>query len=152
MSETMAVQETIYDANMQMTGMVDFGLDVQTVMAHKAPIPPQGLRVNVAFQGEVKGQKLSGRITGTDYVLFRPDGVVVVDVHGTIDTQDGERVAVRADGILVAQPDSPVGQLRENVSLYSASPRYAWVNRLQGWGTGTSDLSTGKIVMRLFAA
>jgi hypothetical protein len=152
MSETMTVQERIYDATMQITGMVDFGLDLKTVMTGKAQIPPQGLRFNTAFQGELQGPKLAGRISGTDYVLIRPDGVGVLDVHAVVTTTDGERIALRASGTLMQQPDSSVGQIRENITLQTASAKYGWVNSLQCWAAGTSDLSTGRVLMKVFAA
>ena len=152
MSETMTVQERIYDATMQITGMVDFGLDLNTVMTGKATIPPQGLRINTAFQGELQGPKLAGKISGTDYVLIKPDGIGALDVQAIVTTSDGERIALRANGTLMQQPDSSVGQIRESITLHTASSKYGWVNRLQCWATGTSDLSTGKVLLKVFAA
>jgi Protein of unknown function (DUF3237) len=151
MSEAMTVQE-IYEARIHVTQVVDFGLELQAVVSRRVPIPPHGLRVNASFEGEVKGPRLSGRITGVDYLTLKPDGIAALNIEGVIETGEGERVAMHGGGIIVPPPGSPVGQLRENVTLYSASSRYSWVNRLQCWATGTVDLSTGEIAAKLFAA
>ena len=70
MSETITVQERIYDASMQVTELVDFGLDLFTVLTQQQSIPPQGLRVNVSVQGELMGPKIGGKITGIDYMFL----------------------------------------------------------------------------------
>jgi len=152
MSETMVVQEHVYDATIQITEMVDFGLDLKAIASKKAQIPPQGLRVNVAFKGELKGPKLQGTISGIDYLLMKPDGIGQLNVQAVITTSDGERIAQRGDGVLTPQQDSSVSQLRENIAFYSASSKYGWVNRMQFWASGTSDLSTGRILLKVFIA
>ncbi len=37
-----------------------------------------------------------------------------------------------------------MGELRENVTLTTAEPGYAWVNSLQIWAGGTVDLAKGE--------
>ena len=37
------------------------------------------------------------------------------------------------------------GELRENVTLTTSEPDYAWVNPLQIWGPGTCDLAKGEV-------
>jgi hypothetical protein len=38
----------------------------------------------------------------------------------------------------------PFGDLRENVTLTTAEPDYAWVDALQIWARGTVDLAKGE--------
>ena len=152
MSETMSVQELIYNANIQITGQTDFGVDMQSALSDIQKVPPEGLRFDVEVEGELKGPKLIGKIAGTDYVLLRGDGVARLHVHAVITTNDGKRIALYADGVAIVQPDSPKMQLRENVTLQTASPEYSWANRLQIWATGQGDLSTGLISLKGYSA
>ena len=150
MSENMGVRELVYDETFAMTGTVDFGIDLATALSGAKPLPPQGVRVNVSFEGELTGPRLKGKITGTDYVLMRADGVVKLDVHAVIAAPDGARIAFRADG--VADIQGTTAHLRENVTLHTTAPAYAWVNRLQLWATGESDLVSGKARLKGYAA
>ncbi len=62
-------------------------------------------------------------------------------MHAVITTEGGDRVSFSCDG--VALFEGTVAQLRENVTLRTAAPRLAWVNRTQIWASGSLDLSTG---------
>ncbi len=152
MSETMPVQELAYDAAVQLTGEINFGIDMKSAMADPKAIPPEGVRVDVPFEGELTGPKLKGKIAGTDYLLLRGDGIAKLDIHAVITTDDGERIAFYGDGVGIAQEGSSTVQLRENVTLHTASPKYSWVNRQQFWATGQVDLSNGKITVKGYSA
>jgi hypothetical protein len=76
---------------------------------------------------------------------MRADGRFELDIRATIETDDGQRIALSAGGVAVPRTGEPVVDLSENVSLNSASADYAWVNTRQIWGTGTVDLAAGKI-------
>jgi hypothetical protein len=65
--------------------------------------------------------------------------------HAEITTDDGQKISLHADGVALPRPGSPVAGLRENVTLFSSSKDYAWVNGLQVWATGTVDLA-GQVV------
>jgi len=45
----------------------------------------------------------------------------------------------------MVQDGSPVAQLRENVTLTTSEPSYAWLNSLWIWATGTADFGIGEI-------
>jgi len=148
MSENMGVRELVYDESFVTTGVVDFGVDMGTALSGKGP--PEGARVNVSFEGELTGPRLKGKIVGTDYVLIRGDGLARLNVQAVITTPDGARIAFWADG--VGNVEGTTAHLRENVTLQTAAPAYAWVNRLQLWATGESDLASGKARLRGYAA
>ena len=152
MSETMVVQELLYDETGQMTETTDFGIDVQSLFSGRTPVPPQGVRFNTNFQSEITGPKLKGKFVGTNYVLLRADGVGMMNVQGVLTTVEGDKIAVHADGILTGQQGSSVYQLRSNVSFNTASVKYSWVNRILVWATGTTDLSTGKFAVKGYVA
>jgi hypothetical protein len=136
--------EKIYEYDLDVTGVVDYGISRADIMAGKAAIPPQGARIDVAFEGRANG-RLSGRVRGVDYLLMRADGRVDLDIRAAIETDDGKRIALSADGVGVARAMEPVADLCENVRLTTAAADYAWVNRQQVWAPGTVNFATGKI-------
>jgi hypothetical protein len=152
MSETMAVQEHLFDATGQLTETTDFGIDAQSVLSGRTPTPPQGVRFNTSFQVEITGPKLKGKIVGTDYWILRADGVGIVNVEAVLTPVEGDRIAYHANGIFTGQQGSAIYQLRENLSFHTSSMKYSWVNRIQCWATGTIDLSTRKIAVKGYAA
>jgi hypothetical protein len=63
---------------------------------------PEGVRLDVHFEGTVGEGPLDGaRVRGVDYLLFRADGVGVIDVYETITTGDGRVVSARVRGYIV---------------------------------------------------
>jgi hypothetical protein len=108
------------------------------------PIPPQGVRIDVAFAGRASG-RLSGQVRGVDYLRMRADGRIDLDIRATVETDGGQRIAVSADGVAVPRPGSPMVDLSENVTLSTAVQEYAWVTGRQVWAVGTVDLAAGRI-------
>ena len=151
MSGTMSVQELVYEETFQLTGETHFGIDMQSALSGAVAIPPEGVRIDVAFAGELTG-KIKGKIAGIDHTLMRADGAIFLHVHAVITTDDGERISFFADGTATMEPGSPVIQLRENVTLHTAAAKYAWVNRQLFWATGKTDLSTGQATLKGYSA
>jgi hypothetical protein len=114
------------------------------ILSGQTAIPPQGVRVDVAFDGRASG-RLAGRVRGVDYARMRADGRIDLDIRATIETDDGSRIALAADGVATPRPGSPIADLFENVQLSSGTADYAWVNARQVWAYGTVDFSTGRI-------
>jgi hypothetical protein len=54
-------------------------------------------------------------------------------------------------GVGIPQPGSPVVQLRENATLTTNPPEYAWVNTIQVWAPGTVDVAKGEIRIKGYA-
>jgi hypothetical protein len=136
--------EPIYSYDLDITGVTDYGVLMADILGGKTPIPPQGARFDVAFAGLATG-RLSGAVRGVDYLVMRADGRIDLDIRATIETDDGCRIALAADGVALPLPGNPVVDLRENVRLTTAAEKYAWVNAHQIWGAGTVNLATGKI-------
>jgi len=84
-------------------------------------------------------------VRGIDYLRMRTDGRIDLDIRATIETDDGCRIALSADGVAVSHPGELIAELFENVSLTTAAAGYAWINTRQVWGAGTVNLATGKI-------
>jgi hypothetical protein len=143
----MPVSEQLYTATMHHTQVVDYGYSVED-LAGGRPIPPSGARIDIAFEGRIDGPNLKGTIVGVDFGSLRADGRFQLNIQATITTDDGERIALYADGIF--RPDD--GAVRENVTLTTASPKYAWVNQLQIWATGSADMGKREVQLQAYIA
>jgi hypothetical protein len=142
--------ELLYVYTMQFTQVVEYGTSAEALFAGQTP-PPEGARLDVYFEGSVTGAKLKGTATGVDYLHIRADGRIQLNIHAEITTEDGKKIALAADGVEIPQEGSPVFQLRENVTLTSNHPEYAWVNPLQVWAPGTVDVAKGEIRIKGYA-
>ena len=136
--------EKIYEYDLDVTGVTDYGVTLQAILSGQASVPPQGARIDVAFEGRATG-RLTGRVRGIDYLRIRTDGRIDLDIRAIVETGDGHRIALSADGVGVPRAAEPIADLRENVSLTTAAENYAWVNTRQVWGVGTVNFATGKV-------
>jgi len=136
--------EKIYEYDLDVTGVTDYGVSLDAILSGKEWVPPQGLRIDIAFEGLASG-RLAGRVRGVDYARMRADGRVDLDIRAIIETADGRRIALSADGVAVLRAAEPIADLSENVRLGTAAENYAWVNTRQIWATGTVNFATGKI-------
>lgn len=136
--------EKIYEYVVDIVGVTDFGVSMEAILSGEVPIPPQGARFDVAFDGRSTG-RLSGRVSGVDYLRLRADGRMDLDIRGTFETEDGHRIALAADGVAVPQEGEPVAMLSENVRLDTDAEAYAWTRCRQIWGVGTVNLAEGKV-------
>jgi len=152
MEEAMAEEmrgEKIYELDLNITGVTDYGVTMDAILSGKEKVPLQGTRFDVAFDGGSKG-RLAGKVRGVDYILMRADGRADLDVRATLETEDGHRIAAHIDGVATPRPNEPMVDLVENVRLTTAAPKYDWVNARQIWGLGTVNLATGKIHIEAF--
>jgi hypothetical protein len=137
--------ELIYQYTIQSTGATSYGVPaLDALLSGAADIPPQGARYDLTFRGPITGQRLRGTVELSDYLHVRPDGRVELHIHAEITTEDGKKIALYAEGVARFPDGPPVGDLRENVTMTTAEPDYAWVNSLQIWARGTVDLAKGE--------
>lgn len=136
--------EKVYEYDVSITGMTDFGVSLPSIVSGEAAVPLQGARIDVAFAGRATG-RLAGRVSGVDYLRVRADGCIGLDIRAVIETDDGHRIALAADGVATPRAGSPIADLHENVGLTTASPAYAWVNARQFWGVGTVNMAEGTV-------
>ena len=136
--------EKIYECDLDITGVTDYGIAMESILAGQQAVPPQGARFDVAIEGRVTG-RLSGKLRGIDYLRMRNDGRIELDIRATIETDDGFRIAFSAGGVAVLRQGEPIADLYENVTLTTAASGYAWVNTRQIWAPGTVNLATNKI-------
>lgn len=126
---------------------------------------PEGIRVNVYFTGgEVSGPRLRGRVrpVGADWLTVRPDGVSVVDVRATIETDDGALIYLTVSGVIDGGEDGyqrflagegvPDGTpIRATPRFVTAHPAYQWLNRLHCLNIGEVVLSQGMVRYDVYA-
>jgi Protein of unknown function (DUF3237) len=136
--------EKIYEYELDVTGVTDFGMEMGAALSGQFPLPPQGIRLDVHFAGRASG-RLAGRVNGIDHARMRADGRIDLNIRAVIETDGGQRIALAADGVATPRAGAPVADLFENVTLTTAAADYAWVNARQVWGVGTVDFAVGKI-------
>ena len=142
---TVEFGEPLYEYNLNITGVTEYGVNFAELISGKIPPPPEGARFDVAFAGKATGSKLNGKVVGVDYVYVRADGRFQLDVHAEITTEDGQNISLIADGVSNLRKESSIADLRENVTLFTSSKEYTWLNTIQIWGIGTVDLATQEI-------
>lgn len=143
--------EPLYEYTLRITGITEYGVSFGELISGKVAPPPEGVRFDVAFEGIAIGSKLSGKVTGVDYLWIRADGRMELNIHAVIAIENGQNISLYANGVGISRKDSSITDLRENVTLFSSSNDYKWVNSLQLWGVGTVDLATQTIKVAGYA-
>lgn len=118
-----------------------------------------GIRLNAYLAGgPVTGPRVQGKIraVGGDWLRLRRDGVVILDVRTTIETDDGALILVRATGLADAGEDAYTSMLQgggegaisfRTANIYqTGDPRYGWLNRVQCVAAGDVDLARSEQV------
>ena len=150
---TMPVGAHLFDEVVHLTGLTEYGMSWEKLTTGQAVLPPQGARFDIAFEGTFEGLRLKGTIAGVDYLHVRADGRFQLNLQAVLTTDDGEKIAVYEDGILIPpQDDGMIAQLRLNLEFTASSPKYAWLNQVQGWGRGAVDWNTGQVDVQVYAA
>ena len=99
---------------------------------------PRGTRVTFPITGGAfEGDRLRGLVLpgGDDWTIKRSDGVVVLDLRITLETDDGALVHMTFEGI---RDDAASGApyFRTVPRFETAAPKYAFLNRLLAVGVG----------------
>ncbi len=149
---TIEVGDLLYEYTVKFTEVTEYGVNLEALMAGEAAPPVEGARFDVAFEGESTGPKLKGHVKGVDYLQIRADGRFQLHIHAEITTEDGEKIALFADGVAMPREGSAIADLRENATLSTSSKAYAWVNTLQVWATGTVDLAEQVVRIKGYSA
>ncbi len=107
-------------------------------------------RIGMVKGGTFEGERLSGDVLdgGNDWQTVRDDGATTLDVRLALKTSDGAMIAMTYQGIRHGPPDlmakvdkgEPVDPaqyyFRITPRFETASPHYAWLNRVIAVGTG----------------
>jgi hypothetical protein len=150
-TQTITAGELVYEADIQFTEMVEYGVSMEAISSGKIPLPLEGARFDQVFDGELHGPKLSGKISGTDHLYVRADGLFQLHLHARVTTEDGVNISFSSEGVSLHIEGEKATQLRATVSLFTSSETYKWVNILQVWALGTLDPIKGKAFVRAYA-
>jgi hypothetical protein len=125
---------------------------------------PDGVRAYVyVIRGEAHGPKVKGTFTPdrAEEVLVRKDGIVILDVRGTLQTDDGALIYLPYTGMGDLGPDGYEkflrGELPPRISLRgvprfrTSDPSYLWLNRLQCLNVGDVETATGTVRYDVYA-
>jgi hypothetical protein len=143
--------ELIYEAKIRFTSVVDYGLSMPALTSGKSGIPLAGARFDQTFEGTLTGPRLRGRISGTDYLQVRADGLFQLHLHARVTTDDGTNISMSSEGVSLQIEGEPVTRLRAAVQLFTSSESYHWLNELRLWAVGTLDPASGEAVVRAYA-
>lgn len=117
---------------------------------------PQGRRrIAPILGGRFEGERLTGVVQpgGSDWVINRPDGVMVIDVRITLLTDDAVPVYCSYQGLFRAEADAMARfnrgeqlpddaySLRTVTRFESGAPGYAWLNDLLAIGVGRQTVN-----------
>jgi hypothetical protein len=139
----------LYEAKFTVSKVTDFGISLNVLRKDSPEIPDGGLHFHIAFDGHIKGERLSGSVRGVDHVHIRSDGSIALHIHGVISTPEGARIALSAEGTSTIDDNTGLLQVDQEVSLYSSFSDYQWVNGLPIHCVG--HVLPGEDVVRLSA-
>ncbi|MCY4217383.1 MAG: oxidoreductase [Flavobacteriaceae bacterium] len=140
----------VYEVNANPTGIETFGVDIDKVFSGQEETPKNGLRMDVPFTGTVSGGEIDGVISGVDYITVLPNGNTVVDVHGIIEADSGEKIALKVDGIMTPTEEQGVYEFYETLNLQSTSEKFNYLNNQYFIGIGTTNEMGLNINVRIY--
>lgn len=113
--------------------------------------PPQDVgdrQIYIVKSGVIRGPRINGTVLsgGGDWAKRRPDGSTMLDVRGTIKTDDGELIYTWYRGI-IAQKDGGM-YFRTTPYFETKSEKYAWLNHVVA--VGVFKPVAGKVAYDVF--
>jgi hypothetical protein len=133
----------LFEESFSLSGVTEYGFRWQDLVAGRVPVPPEGARFDVAFEGTFRGPRLSGVLRGVDFLEVRADGRFNLRIFATLTADTGEHIALEEQGLLTPSPSGGPASLRLVMSFRTAHPAYAWLNEVQAWAAGQVDMQTG---------
>lgn len=116
---------------------------------------PEGLRINWhVVEGSFQGPGLRATILpgATDWMRIRADGIGIVAVTASLQSETGARLFTSYGGVFDLGPDGYQRALRDEFdplpplvltpTYQTADPELAWINRVQCLGVGSVRLAT----------
>ena len=110
-------------------------LRLATAATQEIGSTPQGaLTIFPVIGGSFEGARLRGKVLpgGGDWVRARIDGILILDLRVTLETDDGGLIHMTFSGVR----DDANGYFRTLPRFETATPKYAFLNRLLAIGIG----------------
>jgi hypothetical protein len=133
---------------------LEFIAEMEGYVTMPVPIGPAAWGTRLIFpivRGTVEGPKLKGTVRpfGADWAIIRADNCLELDVRLIVDTDDGALIHVEYRGVIDLTKEQVEqllsGQAVEGMKIHTAPrvetahPDYAWMNRIQLVGCGSSE-------------
>ncbi|HWB51742.1 MAG TPA: DUF3237 domain-containing protein [Stellaceae bacterium] len=126
---------------------------------------PEGFRINIhVASGEVAGPRISGKLLplGGDWLTVRRDGMALLDVRLSIETNDGALIYVTYSGsvdwgedgydrVLRGEAVGAGQTIRISPKFLTSHTRYIWLNRLHCIGVGEAFRERAEIAYDIYA-
>ncbi len=141
-TEFIAEDTLLFEEDVRLTDVKEYGFSWQQFAENKTPIPAEGIKFDIHFEGEVTGDSVNGVIKGVDYLTVRSDGRLFLNLHAAITTHDGATIYVSETGI------NDKGALRLSMDFHTNDRRYQWINHKHVWGVGTVNFQTGEVKIK----
>lgn len=150
---------------------LSFSLQVELDEMRPIGVTPDGLRVNFLIKrGKVNGVHLKGKVLaeGGDWLTLRPDGILFLDVHLTVEVAPGVFVGLAYTGrgdagpqayqefLAGKLPDRPVplrATMRLEAPQHTGSPfmeNLARLSKQMFVGIGEADLKTMTVLYNFY--
>jgi hypothetical protein len=131
-------------------------------------LTPRGVRLDAPYEGHVVAGPFEGStVRGTDYLLFRADGLGVIDARGVVATPEGDAVSYQSTGY-VHMPEGvelPLEMLLDPAFAWpdmdfilhgfslneTGAADMVWLNRIAFAFRGTANPGTGALSATFFA-
>ncbi len=156
-----SLQRNRFPLNLEYLARVTVQLDNEPEIIGETP---EGLKVNWYLRGGVvAGPKLNATIRpeGGDWMMIRPDGIGILGIHATLETQDGALIYTTYSGVFELGeegyqnflhkkwPQAP--PLKSTPRFLTEHPSYKWLNRLQCVGIGEVRMSEFLVIYDLYS-
>jgi len=131
--------------------LITLSLDVDAASAVQIGRTPEGSRTIAPVSGGTfEGERLSGKVLpgGADWVRFRTDGTMMIDVRLSLQTEEGALIYITYEGRFIGGAGA-MAQLAHGATLEAGSyslvtvakfecgnEHYAWLNNVIAVGIG----------------
>jgi len=129
--------ELLFTEDVKLLDIAEYGFSLQDLLEGKKPVPAEGARFDISFEGRLEGQRINGKISGTDYLEVRPDGRFFLNLKARIQTDDGASIQVSETG------NNVEGNLSLHMKFHTSHNTYTWLNHREVLGLGYADLESG---------
>lgn len=135
---------------LQMRHICDLHIDLSPPLEIGEAAPGFNQRIIRITGGSVTGERLNGTVLegGADWQIVYKDGIAELDARYIVQTDDGALIDVRNWGLrhgpedVIArlakgeEVDPKLYYMRTTPRFRAAAPRYNWLNKVVGIGTG----------------
>jgi len=126
----------------------EFLLDLVLEKGQTNSVAPNRFVVPVAG-GTFEGPRLKGTVVGPagDWISVRPDRSSVLDMRILLQTDDAQKISMKAHGIAYTQPDGTL-YARMLPLFETGAEKYTWLNNLVA--VGVFRPMPGKVAYRIY--